>query len=99
MNKSITIVKKAMVSSVNDDRKGDFVNKEFVKKIIKAEKLKYEAIKEILPINLRERVETFEKDAFNLLKDVAFELIKEDAVEENRTAKKTTKKVKVDFTG
>ncbi|HEY5586343.1 MAG TPA: hypothetical protein VIK78_17865 [Ruminiclostridium sp.] len=75
------------------------MNKEFVKKIIKAEMLKYQAIKEIMPNNLREKVETFEKDAFNLFKDIAIEIIKEDVEEESITDKKTTKKVKVDFAG
>jgi hypothetical protein len=78
-------------------RGGKVMNKEFIKKIIKAEKLKYEAIKEILPNNLRERVNVFEKDAFNLLKDVALEMIKEDVKEENQVGTKSTKKVNVDF--
>ncbi len=71
------------------------MNKEFIKKIIKAEKYKYEAIKEILPTHLRKRVEEFEKDAFELFKDVAFELMKEDIKE--KKSKKAVKKVDVDF--
>lgn len=73
------------------------MNKEFIKKILKAEKLKYEAIKEILPDSLRDKVNSLEKDAFNLLKDVALEMIKEDVKEQNCTDKKMTKKVTVDF--
>lgn len=73
------------------------MNKEFVKKIIRAEKLKYEAIKEILPNCLREKAEAFEKDAFNLLKDIALEMIKEDVEEEKPKNKKNTKKINVDF--
>jgi len=73
------------------------VNKEFVKKIIKAEKLKYEAIKEIMPDNLKLKVEQFEKEAFNLLKDVALEIIKENINVDSYEEKKTTKKVNVDF--
>lgn len=73
------------------------MNKEFIKKIIKAEKLKYEAIKELLPDNLREKTEALEKDAFSLLKDIALEIIKEDIEEESHVIKKTTKKVNVDF--
>ncbi|MHB8062160.1 MAG: hypothetical protein ACYDG2_05940 [Ruminiclostridium sp.] len=73
------------------------MNKEFVKKMVKAEKLRYEAIKEILPNNLRDKVDAFEQDAFNLLKDAALEFIKEDVNEESRGDKKTTKKVNVDF--
>lgn len=73
------------------------MNKEFVKKMIKAEKLKYEAIKEIMPDNLKIKVEQFEKDAFNLLKDIALEIIKEDVVDESHVGAKSTKKVNVDF--
>jgi N-glycosylase/DNA lyase len=73
------------------------MNKEFVKKMIKAEKLRYEAIKEILPNNLREKIDSLEKDAFNLIKDFALEMIKEDINEGSSTDKKATKKVNVDF--
>lgn len=71
------------------------MNKEFVKKIIKAEKYKYEAIKEILPTPLKKRVETFEKEALALFKEVALEIVKEDRKEEEN--KKAVKKVDVDF--
>lgn len=73
------------------------MNKEFVKKMIKAEKLKYEAIKEILPNNLRKKVEEIEKDTLNILKDIALEMIKQDVEEESYASKKITKKVDVDF--
>jgi hypothetical protein len=71
------------------------MNKEFIKNLIKAEKYKYEAIKEILPSNLRCKLDEFEKDALSILKDVAFEIIKEGS--EVKTSKKSTKKVEVDF--
>lgn len=74
------------------------MNKEFVKKIIKAERLRYEAVKEILPNKLRERVEIFETDAFMLIKDIAMEMVKEDVSEDSCENKKTIKKVNVDFT-
>jgi hypothetical protein len=73
------------------------MNKEFIKKIIKAEKLKYEAIKEIMPDNLRKRVDTFEKDAVSLLKDIAIEMVKEDLDNKDEVVKKETKKINVDF--
>ncbi len=73
------------------------MNKEFIKKIIMAEKLKYEAIKEIMPDKMRERVDSFEKDAFNLLKEVALELIREGVKEGSCEDKKTAKRVNVDF--
>jgi hypothetical protein len=73
------------------------MNKEFVKKMIRAEKLKYEAIKEVLPDNLRKKVENFEKDTINLLKDIAVEIIKEDLNNSADENIKKTKKVEVDF--
>ena len=75
------------------------INKEFVKKIIKAEKYKYEAIKEILPSDLRKRVDDLEREASNLIKDVVFEVIKDDSDEKTskNETKKTTKKVDIDF--
>lgn len=73
------------------------MNKEFIKKIIKAEQLKYEAVKEILPDNIRKKVDTFEKDTVNFLKDIAVELVKEDLNSKNEDIKKETKKINVDF--
>lgn len=73
------------------------MNKEFIKKMIRAEKLKYEAIKEIMPDKLKERVASLEKDAFNLLKEVALELIKDEVNVEGSTVKKTAQKVNVNF--
>ncbi|MBL4931934.1 hypothetical protein [Clostridium paridis] len=70
------------------------MNREFIKKIIKAEKLKYEAIKEILPTKVREKVEELENDSVNILKDVAVELLKEEVKETNS---KSIKKVNIDF--
>lgn len=71
------------------------MNKEFVKNIIKAKKYEYQAIKEIMPDNLKKRLEEFEKYALNLLKDAIHEMIKEDLEEDN--SKKITKKIVVDF--
>lgn len=67
------------------------MNKEFVKNIIKAKKYEYQAIKEIMPDNLKKRLEEFEKYALNLLKDAIHEMIKEDLEEDN--SKKITKKL------
>lgn len=71
------------------------VNKEFIKKIIKAEKYKYEAIKEVMPNNIRKKVEELEKDTLDLLKDAVIEIMKEDLEEEK--SKKVTKKIDVNF--
>ena len=85
------------------------MNKEFVKKMIKAKKLEYEAIKEIMPENIKSRIDSFQKEAFNLIKDVAIELIKEDMQyrntnksecdidNETNTTNKNIKKISVDF--
>ena len=82
------------------------MNKEFVKKMIKAKKLEYEAIKEIMPETIKNRIDSFQKDAFNLIKDVAIEIIKEDMHEKNnecdidnetKTTNKNIKKIRVDF--
>lgn len=71
------------------------MNKEFIRKMIKAEKYKYEAIKEVMPDGLRKKAEQLEKDALSLLKDAAVEIMKDDPEEES--SKKAIKKVDVDF--
>lgn len=73
------------------------MNKEFVKKIIKAEMLKYEAIKELLPDDFKKKAENLEREALILLKDIVLEIIKDEKREEICESKKTTKRVKVDF--
>ena len=39
------------------------MNKEFAKKMIKAKRLEYEAIKEVMPEGLKSRIDSFEKEA------------------------------------
>lgn len=84
------------------------MNKEFFIKMIKAEVLRYEAFKEIMPDNLRERIESVEKNTSKLLKDIAIEMVSEsffqqenrecDSVEKvEKHENKQVKKVKVDF--
>ena len=73
------------------------MNKEFVKKMIKAEMLRYEAIKEILPDSIKKKVNTLERDTFSFFKEMAFELIKEKVREPESEVRKETKKVNVDF--
>ena len=73
------------------------MNKEFIKKMVKAEILRYGALKEILPDGARRRVEAFERNTSNLIKEIAIEIIKEDITEERSEDKKTSKKVNVDF--
>lgn len=59
------------------------MNDAFIKKIIQAKKLEYEAIKEILPEKMKDRIDTFEKETFRLIKDIAIELIK-DGIDERK---------------
>ena len=81
------------------------MNKEFAKKMINAKRLEYEAIKEVMPENLRDRIDTFEKEAFSLIKDLAIEILSEGAHEksqcnsENDSNKdsKNVKKISVNF--
>lgn len=85
------------------------MNKEFAKKLIKAEILRYQAIKEILPEGMKHGVETLERDAGNLLKDIAMEFISENFSQQENVSrpdqdntgkpgdKKAVKRVAVDF--
>lgn len=85
------------------------MKKEFIKKMIKAEILRYQAIKEILPEHVKGRVNSFEKDAEKLLKDIAYELVAENFLGQNSSnqtttdtagiseAEKSVKRVQVDF--
>ncbi len=72
------------------------MNKEFTKNIIKSEILRYEAFKEILPKDVRSRLEGFEKEAVSLMKDIAIEIVAENSKKEEREGKEV-RKVSVDF--
>jgi hypothetical protein len=78
------------------------MNKTFMKKIIRAKMLEYEAIKEIMPGNLKKRITHLEKETLNIVKDIVLELISESDDEESNmkedqaSAKKATK-ISVDF--
>lgn len=77
------------------------MNQEFIKKMIKAKRLEYEAIKEIMPDKIKSKIEAIEKDAFNVLKDIAIEIVKEEVEvkRENNSSmnNKGSKKINVDF--
>lgn len=73
------------------------MNKVFLSKIIKAKKLEYEALKEIMPNGIRSKVDSFEKAAFNIAKDIAIEIINEDTTLVPNEDKKAIKKIGVDF--
>ena len=81
------------------------MNKEFAKKMIKAKRIEYEAIKEVMPERLRDRIDTFEKESFSFIKDLAIEILSEDAHEKSKCNSddncnkdsKNVKKISVDF--
>ncbi|MDP4089488.1 MAG: hypothetical protein Q8930_09500 [Bacillota bacterium] len=71
--------------------------REFIKKMVKAQILQYEAVKEILPEAVKRRVDNFEKGVVNLLKDVALEVVRENNMGIEQPEKRESKKVNVDF--
>lgn len=73
------------------------MNREFVKKMVRAEMLKYEAIKELLPDDFKKKAENLEREVLILIKDIALEIINDEKKEESCENKKTTKRVKVNF--
>lgn len=81
------------------------MNKEFAKKMIKAKRLEYEAIKEVMPEGLKNRIDSFEKEAFTLIRDLAVEILSEDANEKSKCNSennlnqdgKNVKKINVNF--
>lgn len=64
------------------------MNKEFVKKMIKAEMLKYSAVKEIMPESVKARIDNFEKEAAGILKEVVFEAFEEKSEDKPKECKK-----------
>jgi hypothetical protein len=73
------------------------MNKEFVKKIVKSEILRYEAFKEILPDSARKRVENLERDAGSLIRELGLEMMKGNVQTEDSEDKKAARKVNVEF--
>lgn len=73
------------------------MNTVFLSKIIKAKRLEYEALKEIMPNGIRSKVDSFEKAAFNIAKGIAIEIIKEETTSVPNQDKKVIKKIGIDF--
>ncbi len=73
------------------------MNKEFMKKMMKAKKLEYEAIKEVMPDRLKSKISNIEEEALNLLKDLALDLLKDEALEKRESGTKRVKKIGVNF--
>ncbi len=64
------------------------MNKEFVRKMLKAEMLRYSAIKEIMPEAIKGRIDKFEKEAADVLKEVVFEAFEEKSEDKPKECKK-----------
>ncbi|MCY6958564.1 hypothetical protein [Clostridium brassicae] len=73
------------------------MNKNFIKKMIKAKKLEYEAIQELMPNSLKSIISNTEKEAFKFLKDLSLELLKDEELEKTESNTKQVKKIGVDF--
>ena len=71
--------------------------REFMKKMIKAKKLEYEAIKEILPDSVKGKVAEAEKNAIDLFKDIALDIMTEEVKNGKQEGEREVKKVRVDF--
>jgi hypothetical protein len=70
---------------------------EFIVKMIKAEMLRYEAIKEIMPDCVKSRVDEMENDFKDVIKQLAFEMIKSNENTKEDVQEKDTRKISVDF--
>ncbi|MBU5317295.1 hypothetical protein KQI30_13645 [Clostridium bornimense] len=69
------------------------MNKEFVKKMLQAKKLEYEALEEILPDCIKEKRSRVVSD----IKDIIRDVIIEDITEDKSTKNREVKKVNIDF--
>ena len=69
------------------------MNKEFVKKMLQAKKLEYEALEEILPDSIKEK----RKKIVSEFKDIIKEVVIEDITEDKSTKNREVKKVNIDF--
>lgn len=65
--------------------------------MIKIEIMRYEAIKEILPDRVKTHIDALEKEAGEVIKEFALEIVKDNTCSKPDPDKKETKKVKVDF--
>lgn len=73
------------------------INTVFVTKMLKAKKLEYEAIKEILPPKMKEQADKCEQSIMSAVKDIAFDMMRHSNNTDTDEDKKATKKVNIDF--
>jgi hypothetical protein len=65
--------------------------------MVKAEMLRYEAIKEILPECMKTRVDEMESGFKDVIKQLAVEIVRDNTCKNEEETKKDTKKIDVDF--
>lgn len=65
--------------------------------MIKSEILRYEGLKEILPENAKKKLEGFEKEVMEMMKDIAFEIVSDSSNKHEGAERKEVRKVSVDF--
>ncbi|HDK7175946.1 hypothetical protein [Clostridium sporogenes] len=73
------------------------MNKNFIKKVIKAKKLECEAVQELMPKSLKSKISNMEKEVLKSLKDLSLELLKDGELEKRESNNKQVKKIGVDF--
>lgn len=73
------------------------INTAFVTKMLKAKKLEYEAIKELMPQKMKEQADKCEQDIMSAVKDIAFDMMRQNNSTDTDEDKKATKKVDIDF--
>ena len=73
------------------------MNKKFIKNMIKSEILKYDALKAILPEDIKNKLEGFEKEVISVMKDIAIEIVTDNSNKDEVAESKEVRKVSVDF--
>ena len=73
------------------------LNTVFISKMLKAKKLEYEAIKEIMPQKMKEQADKCEKHIMSAVKDIAIDMLRQNNSDDIGEEKKSTKKVDIDF--
>ena len=73
------------------------INTAFITKMLKAKKLEYEAIKEIMQPKMKEQADKCEQNIMSAVKDIAFEMMRQSNNTDADEDKKATKKVNIDF--
>ncbi len=70
------------------------MNREFVKKMIQAKKLEYEALKEIMPEKLENRISGLEHDMMDIMKECVISGFTGYENNKNKSDEPTEKKIK-----